>query len=45
MRMSLSGSDTWRKLSRGACSGGEIMRLLIASGFFDCIVAETDILD
>lgn len=33
------GSETWRKLSRGACSGGDIM-LLIASGFLGCILEE-----
>lgn len=32
-------SDTCRKLSRGACSGGDIM-LLIASGFFACILED-----
>lgn len=30
-------SDTCLKLSRGACSGGDIM-LLIASGFFGCVL-------
>ena len=45
MLMGWKASGAWRKLSRGACSGGDIMRLLIAKGFLDCIAAGTDGLD